>query len=86
MAKKLILLVLCIALTGCAESAKKHESISQIKWPIPADWVELFGDGPESQRDWNIRLLGQYMQRVDKKFQELDKGTPKLADPNLPPK
>ena len=75
-----ILLFLAIIVCGCNEQLPNSPQELLVK--PPADWIEKYGDGLESQQTANIVLAIQVINNQGKAIKQLDKRLKVLEDPN----
>ena len=47
-------------------------TLQEINWPIHPKWLEAYGDSPQSQRDYDIWLIGQRVKNMDSRLKVLE--------------
>ena len=81
-----------LAFAGCTNSKVSvtfdpNGALVEIDWPMPQKWQEAYGKSAQSQRDYNVYLLGRLAKQqklINQKFADaLDAIDPNLmTDPN----
>ena len=80
----IIMLAILFCLTGCNDSNSELQQLRMPASDFAAKWIDEYGDGKESVRNYNIALTQQILNRQAKAIEELNRKIDELKanDPN----